>query len=192
MKNKRYFWLLPLIVWLSGCTVEPATVENPLTFQPDSKVRFNGKTFQRGKTLDLIEMVRYVYNPNGDSTSREKVTLFFDKNKQGLSLQQRLELRQRSYQQSENTLADLNIDQQTLYSMLIYRPSRQFSDWGVELSKGKNIDQCGFLEFQYSYSVNGKAQPKAQEAAFLARKIYPRARQHLTRLQQQPWQWQCQ
>ncbi|MGV6987448.1 hypothetical protein ACWA5Z_00320 [Testudinibacter sp. P80/BLE/0925] len=180
-------FLLALCLLFSACS----SVEQSKTFQAPEKIKFNGKTFQRGKSVDLVEMVRYVYHPNGNSGSREKAVLFFDRNKQELSLRQRLELRQKSYQQSDNTLAEMSITDETLYSQLVYRPSERFAYWGVELAKGRNMADCGFLEFQYSYGVNAKPQAKAKEQAFLQRQIYPKAHKILQQLQQQPWTWQC-
>ncbi|WP_152596691.1 hypothetical protein [Chelonobacter oris] len=180
------FFILVLSLLSVGCSVK----QTP-SFQATEQIAFNGKTFALAKTADLTEMVRYIYNPNGDSASREKVTLFFDRNRHNLSLSQRLSLRQRSYRQSADTLAELTIDDKTLYSTVIYRPSRQFAYWGVEVTKGKNIADCGFLEFQYSYGVNGKKQSPNAETAFLAKIIYPAARQYRQHLQQQPWLWQC-
>lgn len=180
-------FLLALCLLFSGCS----SIEPSKTFQAQENITFNGKTFQRSKSVDLVEMVRYAYHPNGNSSSREKVVLFFDRNKQDLSLQQRLQLRQKSYQQSDNTLAEMAIADDILYSQLVYRPSERFAYWGVELAKGKNLEDCGFLEFQYSYGVNGKKQKQAKENAFLQQRIYPQARKILQQLQQQPWTWQC-
>ncbi|SMB83453.1 hypothetical protein SAMN05660772_00585 [Pasteurella testudinis DSM 23072] len=186
MHFKSYLLLVFALLMTACSATEPSK-----TFRASEKVTFNGKTFQRGKMLDLVEMVRYVYNPNGDGSSREKVVLFFDRNQYGLSLQQRLELRQKSYQQSDNTLAEMTITDDTLYSQLVYRPSERFAYWGVEVAKGRNMADCGFLEFQYSYGVNGEKQAKAKENAFLQQRVYPKAHKILQQLQQQPWIWQC-
>ena len=107
-----------------------------------------------------------------------------------MSLQQRKELRQRSYQRSANTLAELNIRDQTLYSTVIYRPSAQYNYWGVEVTKGKDLNQCVFVEFQYAYAVIAK-KTGGDEKAFLNSQVYPYARQSQQQLQQQPWLWQC-
>ena len=112
---KRYSLAIIMAFLLAGCstTEQKTTVSRSQTFHPVSEVRFNDTNFQRGKTVDLIEMVKYVYTPktksSSETVSRQKVTLFYDKNIRDMTLQQRMELRQRSYQRSANTLAELNI-----------------------------------------------------------------------------------
>lgn len=193
---KRYSLAIIMAFLLAGCstTEQKTTVSRSQTFHPVSEVRFNDTNFQRGKTVDLIEMVKYVYTPktksSSETVSRQKVTLFYDKNIRDMSLQQRMELRQRSYQRSGNTLAELNIRDQTLYSTVIYRPSAQYNYWGVEVTKGKDMNQCGFVEFQYAYAVTAK-KTGSDEKTFLNSQVYPYARQSLQQLQQQPWLWQC-
>lgn len=194
---KIYSVWLWLVFWLSGCTVLPDTLpqaahEKTYRFSPAKDMQFNGKSFYQAKILDLGEMVRYIYHPTDDRIRGEKIVLFFDNNTRNMSLQQRLTLRQHSYQQSNNTLAELKIDDHILYSKLIYRPSQQFDDWGIALTKGKHIADCGFIEFQYSYGLKAKKQPTDKEQAFLAHYIYPTAQRRFEQLQQQPWQWQCQ
>ncbi|TNH02586.1 hypothetical protein FHQ26_07315 [Testudinibacter sp. TR-2022] len=189
---------LLLVVLLAGCVTRPSvttptTPDNSKVFRSASEVVLDGKTFVPSKTVDLIEMVKYVYEPKAGTKgtlSREKVILFFDKNLRNISLQQRMELRQRSYQHSENSIAELSIQDNVLYSTVIYRPSAQYDYWGVEVAKGRELSGCGFLELQYAYAQN-KSKVTNDEKVFLNNQIYPNARQYLHKLQQQPWLWQC-
>ncbi|MBE2895814.1 hypothetical protein HPC38_02830 [Pasteurellaceae bacterium HPA106] len=185
----RYLLLLTALL-LTACTttVPPKAPigQNPNSqrFVPPSAVHVMGKTFVRGKTVDLIEMQKYRYTTTANGVLKEKVSLFFDQNRRTMSLQQRLALRQHSYQRS-HTWADLHIADHHLYSTVIYRPSAQYRNYGVELTKGKNIAKCGYLELQYSYAV------APTSASQLEREIIPQARMAMDQLQRQPLTWAC-
>ncbi|MBV7388016.1 hypothetical protein KRX11_05045 [Pasteurellaceae bacterium TAE3-ERU1] len=183
------FTLLLTALLLSACTSAPqkgSAPHNPNSqrFVPPAAVDVFGKHYVRGKTVDLIEMQKHRYSPTAKGVLKEKVTLFFDQNRRAMSLQQRLALRQRSYQRS-HTWADLAIADNHLYSTVIYRPSAQYRNYGVELTKGKNIAKCGYLELQYSYAM------APTSASQLEREIIPQARAGMAQLQRQPLTWAC-
>ncbi|MBE2894809.1 hypothetical protein [Spirabiliibacterium falconis] len=190
----RYFFLLTAF-FLSACSTTSSIDKQQgnansarLHFLPPSQLTFANKTFVRGKTVDLIEMQKYVYRPTTKGVLKEKVTLFFDQNRRNMSLQQRLALRQRSYQRS-HTQADLHLADESLYSTVIYRPSQQFRTWGVEVTKGRNIAKCGFLEVQYSYALNPNR--TVSDATVVQQTIAPYAHHIMQQLKRQPWQWRC-
>ena len=80
----------------------------------------------------------------------------------------------------------------TLYSYVIYAPSARNKNWQVDVTKGKNIPQCGFVQYQYSLKVakNKKLMNmnNVKIASYLKRYVVDK---ELKNLAQANWNWGC-
>lgn len=188
---KKY--LLAAVLFLSGCSVFQSA---PTQLDVSQKIKHGNKNYQLGKQRDLGEVARYVYwLPKQNAQSwQSAVELFLDRNKRKLSLDERIALRRKVYNGQPNAIKDYNLytENNYLYGYIIYEPTTLNKSWQVDVLKGKDINHCGFVQYQYSVKVARTAKirkmTKDKLAGYLKKYV---ADKELAKLKKQSWKWQC-
>ncbi len=157
-------------------------------------VSHNNHTYYLAAQQDLGSMARYFYVTKEDSPQEWKsaVELLLDRNRQQRTLDDRIQLRQRVYKNTAVPRFDIYRQNDVLYSFVIYQPSAQNKDWRVDVSKGKDIPLCGFIQYQYSVKIakNKKLMNMNKSKIINYLKKYV-ADKEMTQLKQANWPWSC-
>ncbi|HBO37784.1 MAG TPA: 6-phosphofructokinase, partial [Pasteurellaceae bacterium] len=147
---KKYL-LLVAVSLLSGCTLLPQKNNVSATLDAPKNLKHNGKNYYLSYNKDLGSVARYMYLEKKENTKNWKsaVELLLDRNEEDLSLGERIELREKVYKNTGIEHFNLYEKDDMLYGFVIYAPSAQHNDWQVNVSKGMNIEDCGFVQYQY-------------------------------------------
>ncbi|PJG83843.1 hypothetical protein [Caviibacterium pharyngocola] len=140
--------ILTTALLLTAC-VSPPQLSAPQT------ITHNDKTYYQVSQQDLGNIARYVYVNQGESAQEWKsaVELLQDRNWEMRTLDERITLRKRVYQNTGVENFDIYRKDDTLYAFVIYEPTAANKDWQVDVAKGKDILHCGFVQYQYSLKV---------------------------------------
>ena len=188
---KKYF----ILVWagvLSGCTLLgpkiPTQLEKPDTLQ------HKGKRYHLKLEHDLGPMARYVYFEKKETSTNWKsaVELLLDRNDEKRTLAERIALRERVYKNNGVEHFHLYEKDNALYASIIYLPSEQHNNWQVDVAKGMNVADCGFVQYQYSLKI-----PKTKKMINMGKeKLISYLKKYvidkeIKRLADAEWKWQC-
>ena len=162
---------------LTGCTITNAPNNTPTEqhtqLNAPQTLQHNGKNYQRKADSDLGTIARFVYLEDKDSLENwnSEIELLHDRNQKHFDLQQK---------------------NNALYSFVIYSPTPTQSNWQVNVARGEQVENCGFVQYQYIVKV-----PKTQKLmnmskvkliGYLKKYVVDKER---TRLENLPWQWHC-
>ncbi|MDG6895811.1 hypothetical protein [Volucribacter amazonae] len=182
--------LLLLILLLTGC----AKLMPPTQLAVPQTIEYNNKTYHLISQNDLGSMARYFYVGQGKSTNNwdTAVELLLDRNQQR-SFAERIALRKKAY--ANQSIADFGTYEQQgfLYNYVIYSPTQQNPNWQIDIAKGKNVEHCGFIQYQYSLKLE-KTQKLHNMTEQKLRSYFKKyaVDKELRHLQALPWQWKCQ
>lgn len=144
--SKRIAYVF-LVLLLSGCVSQPSQFTSP------EKIYFQSQIFERITHNELGDMQQMLYLPKNSEQNPENwqqgVLIFLDKNSQGRSLQERMELRKTSFLAQTDTLAKVEIIGVELQSQVIYPPTERFPDVQLEVTRGKEF-RCGYGQMQFA------------------------------------------
>ncbi|MGC7560510.1 hypothetical protein [Pasteurella sp. PK-2025] len=187
--KKTFLILTALFAFcLTGC------VSRPQLAAPQQIVH-NKHTYVLAAQQDLGQIARFFYLEEQDNVEKWKsaVELLFDRNPMQNSLQDRISLRQRVYRNTGVKHFKLQEKADSLYAFVIYEPTVKNNDWQVDVARGKNVLNCGFVQYQYSFKV-----PKTKKIRNMSNEKVARylkkyvAEKELKQLSQHDWQWGCQ
>lgn len=178
------------ILLLTGCT----QLQPPKQLFTPQAINYNDKDYYLVNENDLGSIVRYFYVGKGKSPTnwQTSIELLLDRNQQR-SFADRIALRQKTYSQQDITDFDTYESEGYLYSYVIYPPTQQNPNWQIDVAKGKNIQSCGFVQYQYSLKLakTKKLLNMNEQRLHAYFKKYA-VDKELHQLQQLPWQWECQ
>lgn len=133
---------------LTACTSSPQ-------LSVEQQIQHNDKTYYLVSQQDLGTIARYVYVPKSETAERwhSAIELLQDRNKDKLSLKDRIALRKRVYRNTGVEHFDIYSRKNELFAFVIYDPTEQNPDWQVNMARGKDIPFCGFVQYQYSVKI---------------------------------------
>ena len=154
---KKYI-VLALIILLTGCN--SFISDRQMVLDAPKTLKYNKKTYYLKNDKDLGAVARYVYfQKKADSKNwNSSIELLLDRNKDALSLAERIDLRKKVYTNTGVEHFDLYEKDNTLYAFVIHAPTEQQNNWQINVSKGKDLEDCGFVQYQYSLKI-----PKTQK-----------------------------
>lgn len=154
---KKYI-VLALIILLTGCN--SFISDRQMVLDAPKTLKYNKKTYYLKNNKDLGTVARYVYfEKKADGKNwNSSIELLLDRNKDALSLAERIDLRKKVYTNTGVEHFDLYEKDNTLYAFVIYAPTEQQNNWQINVSKGKDLEDCGFVQYQYSLKI-----PKTQK-----------------------------
>lgn len=187
------FWLILMALLLSACA-------NRSMLDVPQQIQYNGKNYQLNASQDLGTMARFVYvvAPETWDNWQSQIELLLDRNIQPTSIKERIVLRERVYRNLDvadfklTPLADKNKPAYGLNAYVIYAPTAQNPSWQVDVARGQNVANCGFVQFQYSQKVRRDNkftrldEPKVLK--YLQKYLLSKEQKQL---QKMPWQWHC-
>ena len=143
---------------LSGCAAKVSQLQTP------EKIEYNGKTYKLTASQDLDTIARYVYiaEPETLENWKSQIEVLLDRDVTR-SIEQRVALREKVYRNLG--VQDFKIRANStnrkkpateLNGYVIYAPTEQNPSWQVDIARGKNISNCGFVQYQYSQKVEMK------------------------------------
>ncbi len=191
MMNKILVILTALL--LSACVGTPSQLDAP------NQVKYHGKIYQMASGQDLDSVVRYIYLSKPDTLEKwqSQIELLLDRNKQHRDIKERITLRERIYRntdvvsfkllpiRNEKTKKD-----EGLKGYVVYAPTDKEPSWQVNIMMGKDIPQCGFVQFQYSQKVKNSRRLNNKKALqHLKKYLIDKEMKTLGKLD---WQWYCQ
>ncbi|MFD1806861.1 hypothetical protein ACFSAV_10880 [Pasteurella oralis] len=172
---------------LSGCAAVPQ-------LSAPQQIVHNKHTYELVAQQDLGPMARFFYLEKGESLARWKsaVELLLDRNKAKITLDERVALRERVYQNTGVKNFKLQIQDDSLYAFVIYEPTVKNNDWQVDVAKGKTVQGCGFVQYQYSLKVprTKKIRNMSNEKVVRYLKKYV-VEKEMKRVKNRDWQWIC-
>lgn len=181
---------LLLLLLVASCVQKPV----PTQLDAPQAISYNNKNYYLISHNDLGTIVRYFYVGQGKNSHNwhTAIELLLDR-KAHMDFASRIAFRKNAYLNQAITDFDSYQQQGYLYSYVIYPPTAQNPNWQIDVAKGQNIINCGFVQFQYSLKLEktGKLRhltaPKLQ--AYLKKYAVDKELQYLQDL---PWQWGCQ
>lgn len=184
-------YLILFVLLLSGCSgLKRLTTQLDL---PQQMV-YSGKGYNLSKQSDLGSIARYVYWQNKQNAQnwQSGLELLHDRTTE-LSINERIELRKRFYAKSAFIKQyDFYQVDGFLYGYVIYAPTELNKGWQVDVLKGKDISNCGFVQYQYSVKVNRTSKIKRMSEEKLLAYLHKYvAEKELGKLMNLPWKWQC-
>lgn len=189
--NKIFVILTAL--FLSACAAKPTQLDVP------AQIKHQNKTYRLANGQDLGTVARYVYLSNPDTLTnwKSQIEVLFDRNAQHRSIKDRIILRERVYRHTEVKTFKLSPVKDTqgkkdegLIGYVVYAPSQTDPLWQVDVMTGKEMPQCGFVQFQYSQKVK-KSRHLSEEKVLQHLQKYLIAKE-MKALEKMPWQWHCQ
>ncbi|OOF54680.1 hypothetical protein BKK56_08750 [Rodentibacter genomosp. 2] len=178
---------------LSACVGKPSQLEAP------NQIKYHGKIYQMASGQDLDSVVRYIYLSKPDTLEKWKsqIELLLDRNKQHRDIKERITLRERIYRntdvvsfklfpiRNEKTKKD-----EGLKGYVVYAPTDKEPSWQVNIMMGKDVPQCGFVQFQYSQKVKNSRRLNNKKALQHLKKYL--IDKEMKVLGKMDWQWYCQ
>lgn len=189
---KKYLILIAVSL-LSGCTLLSSSTQLSRLDAPKS-LKHNSKHYYLNFQKDLDSVARYVYFEKKENSSNWKsaVELLLDRNEEERSLAERIALRKRVYKNTGVEHFDLYEQDNTLYAFVIYPPSEQHNNWQINVAKGKDIDDCGFVQYQYSLKIPKTKKMmnmgKVKLIGYLKKYVVDKELQKMSKAK---WQWGC-
>lgn len=185
----KKIFLICTALLLAGCVSALKQVNVP------THIVYNKQSYQLAEQQDLGQIAHYVYYPVKQSALnwQQKIEVLFDRNGLAWSLQDRIDFRTRTF--ANNGVKYFKFEQQndTLWAYVIYEPSEQNKDWQVDVSRGSQIANCGYVQYQYSLKISQTAKFKNMNAARIASYLTKFVvNKELVQLQKMPWTLQCQ
>ncbi|PJG84703.1 hypothetical protein CVP05_10395 [Conservatibacter flavescens] len=180
-----------MFLLLSGCTTLYNTTPTQLDYP--TTLKYHDKTYYLIKESDLGSIVRYFYVGKNKTENQwqSAIELLLDRENK-LTFAERIALRKKVYSNQGIKHFDTYEKAGFLYSYVIYRPTKQNPNWQVNVAKGKNIDKCGFVQYQYSLKIEKtkKLRNLNDDKVFAYLKKYA-VDKELHKLHQADWQWAC-
>ncbi|MDG2917461.1 6-phosphofructokinase [Bisgaard Taxon 10/6] len=186
-----------LTALLTGCvtsTSNKAENEQPaVRLLAPNTLKHNGKIYYLKKQVDLGPVARYVYFSKNESAKNwsSLIEVFFDKD-ESRTFEERIKLREKSFETSGIKHFNLTEKAPYLYSFVIHSPSEKFNNWQINVAKGKNVEDCGFVQYQYSQIM-----PKSRKLAKMSKvKLIGYLKKYavdkeMAYLTTQDWDWKC-
>lgn len=189
--NKILIILTALL--LSACATKPSQLDAP------AQIKYQSKTYQMAKGQDLGTVARYVYvaKPETPQNWMSQIELLLDRNLSNRSIKDRITLRERVYRNNEVAsfkLSPIRNDKtkkdEGLSGYVVYAPSETNPSWQVDVMMGREIPQCGFVQFQYSQKVKNTRRLSGKKVLqHLQRYLISKEMKALDKMD---WQWKCQ
>ncbi|TCK71437.1 6-phosphofructokinase [Lonepinella koalarum] len=193
---RNFVTALLAILLLSGCVTQPLSTEPEQQVQLNvpKQIQHNNKNYVLKSTQDLGTMVHYVYFTNKESGKdwKSSVELLHDRNVQNMSLQERIQLREKVYDNNDVKYFNLTTEKDTLYAFVIYEPNVSQHDWQLEVARASDVQGCGFVQYQYSLKI-----PQSRKLANMGEiKLIGYLKKYaidkeIARLHQLKWDWRC-
>ncbi|GJJ80253.1 hypothetical protein PcPA57_09730 [Pasteurella canis] len=186
--QKVFFILTALLaILLSGCTLSSQ-------LSVPQQITHNKHTYELVAQQDLGPMARFFYLEKGESLSHWKsaVELLLDRNQAKTTLDERIALRERVYRNTGVKNFKLQAQDDSLYAFVIYEPTVKNNDWQVDVAKGKTVQGCGFVQYQYSLKI-----PRTKKIRNMSNKKVVRylkkyvVEKEMKHVKNRDWQWIC-
>lgn len=186
--NKIWYGVAALL--LTGCVSQPISqhkVAVPTT------LNFADQQYQLEKTTDLGSVVKYTYQliaANNVKNSHVEIFQDLQQNfaKTDPDYQQRIALRKGMFARSGIQFFQHQVNNNQLYSYVVYPPAEQFTDYQVDVAKGQNLASCGFVQIQYSEQF---APIKSKTSAILTKLAQQKALPLMKSLEKYALPWSC-
>ncbi|TCJ97835.1 hypothetical protein EV694_1424 [Volucribacter psittacicida] len=182
--------ILLLLLLLTGC----AQLTPPTQLVAPQSIDYNNKNYYLISQNDLGSVVRYLYVGQGKSPTNwdTAIEILLDRDQQR-SFDERIALRKKAYANQSITDFSTYEQQGFLYNYVIYAPTQQNPNWQIDIAKGKNVENCGFIQYQYSLKLE-KTQKLHNMNEQKLRSYFKKyaINKELRHLQALPWQWKCQ
>lgn len=191
MMNKILVILTALL--LSACASKPSQLDVP------AQIKYQNKTYQLTKGQDLDTVARYVYLSKPDTLAKwqSQIEVLLDRNAQQRSIKDRITLRERVYRNTEVKNFKLSPirnaktkKDEGLTGYVVYAPSETNPSWQVDVMMGREIPQCGFVQFQYSQKVKNSRRLSGEKVLQHLQKYL--ISKEMKALDKMNWQWHCQ
>lgn len=197
MKMQKILCLIFCSAFLSACANSPMvknSPKNPPQLPVPKSLTHNGKPYFLASKQDLGTLARYVYLEKKENLKNWKssVELLLDRNAENRTLADRIALRERVYKNTGIEQFHLSQENNKLYEFVIYPPTQQHPNWQIEVAKGEDIADCGFVQYSYSMKINKSAKlanmDKVKLISYLRKFAIDR---ELAQLKQLKYHWQC-
>lgn len=155
---------------------------------PD-KLAYQKQDFYLQSEQDLGSIARYFYLPKSADIAnwQNSIEVLYDRN-QDMDLNARIALRERYYNGYAIKHFGLKTQGDTLFSYVIYPPSEEDPSWQLDAAIGKQITDCGFIQYQYSNKIKPSETLSQQE---ISAWLEEQANQELQKLAENHWDWSC-
>ncbi|KAL0983123.1 hypothetical protein [Haemophilus influenzae] len=158
--NKIFVILTALI--LSGCATKLTQLNVP------TQLEYNGKHYVLTGSQDFETIARYVYIAKPDTLEnwQSEIEILFDRNQSERSIKERIALRERIYRNTGvkdfhfDAIPKNSTNPNELNGYVIYSPTKENPSWQVNVMKGRQLSQCGFVQFQYSQKIQQPTRSK--------------------------------
>ncbi|TDQ59545.1 hypothetical protein EDC45_0195 [Mesocricetibacter intestinalis] len=193
----KKFLVLLSVGLLSGCAAnmdKTAKTDSLSELALPKSIKHNDKNYQLKEQQDLQTIARYVYFEGKENLKNWKsaVELLLDRNPEQRSLSNRIQLRQRVYENTGVEHFKLYEEKGDLYAFVIYKPSPLHNDWQVDVARGHEVENCGFVQYQYSLKI-----PKSKKILNMGQvKLIGYLKKYvvdkeLARIAKTPWRFEC-
>lgn len=160
LMNKIFVILTALI--LSGCATKLTQLNVP------TQLEYNGKHYVLTGSQDLGTIARYAYISKPDTLEnwQSEIEILFDRNQPVRSIKERIALRERIYRNTDvkdfhfDAIPENSTNPNELNGYVIYSPTKENPSWQVNVMKGRQLSQCGFVQFQYSQKIQQPTRSK--------------------------------
>ena len=193
---KKLTALLALLL-LSGCVSQsnqPKTITK-LKLNVEETLNHQSFSYQLKNTQELGTLTRYVYVPTkGNKRNlQQRVEILHDFDLPLMSIQQRISLRHKAYQSPNVLYFNLSERDQNLYAVVVYAPTEKQANWQLDIARGAESKQCGFVQYQHSSKIVKTAKfermSKQQLISYFKDKFIDKQLDYLANL---PLNWHCQ
>lgn len=188
--NKIFIILTALL--LSACVSTSSHLDVP------NQIKYHSKTYQMATGQDLGTVARYIYLSKPDSLEKwqSQIELLLDRNEQHRDIKERITLRERIYRNTDVVsfkLAPIKNEKtkkdEGVKGYVIYAPTDKDPSWQVNVMMGKEIPQCGFVQFQYSQKVKNNRRLNDKKVLQHLKKYL--IDKEMKILEKMDWQWHC-
>ncbi|OOF70987.1 hypothetical protein [Rodentibacter caecimuris] len=181
---------------LNACTNQTALLT------PPSKINHDKYVYHLANQQDLGDVARFLYfvKPDNVENWRSQIEILLDRNKSNQTISERIALRERvyrnigvqdfrlkTYQSKQGTRQD------SLIGYVIYAPTKQNKTWQVDIARGQEIPNCGFVQYQYSQKIPKRNKynhlSKTQLVKYLQKYVIAK---EIKKLEALDWKWNCQ
>ncbi|OOF64347.1 hypothetical protein [Rodentibacter sp. Ppn85] len=178
---------------LSACVGTPSQLEVP------NQIKYHSKIYRMASGQDLGSVARYIYLSKPDTLEKwqSQIELLLDRNKQHRDIKERITLRERIYRNTNVVSFKLipirnekTKKNEGLKGYVVYTPTDKEPSWQVNIMMGKNVPQCGFVQFQYSQKVKNSRRLNNKKALQHLKKYL--IDKEMKVLGKMDWQWYCQ
>ena len=189
MMNKIIVILTALL--LAACASKPTQLDVP------NQVKYQNKTYKLAGSQDLGTVARYVYLSTPDTLNKwqAQIEVLLDRNSER-SIKDRIVLRERVYRNTEVKSFKLTPSknektkkEEGLSGYVVYAPTETNPSWQVNVMRGQDIPQCGFVQFQYSQKVKNSRRLNGDKVLQHLQKYL--IAKEMKALEKMPWQWHC-